>query len=80
MFSFSEVVFLGNVIAQFQKMSDKPVNYPYFLYNYFEKVPSECWPKKKEIMKSISNHLPKSLESLPVFGFFTKRMTVPLFG
>jgi len=63
MFSSREVDFLGNVIAQFQKMSGKSVNYPYFLYNYFEKVPSKCWPKKKEIMESISNHLPKSLES-----------------
>ena len=63
MFSFSEVDFLGNVIAQFQKMSGKSVNYPCFLYNYFEKVPSECWPNKKEIMKSISQHLPKSLVS-----------------
>ena len=62
MFSFSEVDFLGNVIAQFQKMSCKSVNYSCFLYNYFEKVPSECWPKKKEIMKSISHHLPKDLE------------------
>ena len=63
MFSSSEVAFLGNVIAQFQKMSGKSVNYPYFLYNYFEIVPSECWPKKKEIMESISNHLPECLES-----------------
>ena len=63
MFSFSEVDFLGNVIAQFQKMSGKSVNYPCFLYNYFEIVPSECWPNKKEIMKSISHHLPKSLAS-----------------
>ena len=63
MFSSSEVDFLGNVIAQFQKMSGKSVNYPYFLYNYLQIVPSECWPKKKEIMESISNHLPKSLES-----------------
>ena len=63
MFSSKEVDFLGNVIAQFQKMSCKSVNYSCFLYNYFEIVPSECWPKKKEIMESISNHLPKSLES-----------------
>ena len=63
MFSFSEVDFLGNVIAQFQKMSSKSVNYPCFLYNYFEKAPSECWPNKKEIMESISHHLPKSLVS-----------------
>ena len=63
MFSSSEVDFLGNVIAKFQKMSGKSVNYPCFLYNYFEKVPSECWPSKKEIMESISHHLPKSLVS-----------------
>ena len=50
MFSSSEVDFLGNVIAQFQKMSCKSVNYSCFLCNYFEKVPSECWPNKKEIM------------------------------
>ena len=48
MFSFSEVDFVGNVIAQFQMMTGKSVNYPCFLYNYFEKVPSECWPKKKK--------------------------------
>ena len=64
MFSFSEVDFLGNIIAQFQKMSGKSVNYSCFLYNYFEKVPSECWPNKKEIMESISHHLPKDLERI----------------
>ena len=42
MFSSSEVDFLGNVIAQFQKMTGKSENYPCFLYNYFEIVPSEC--------------------------------------
>ena len=63
MFSFSEVDFLGNVIAQFQKMSGKSVNYPCFLYNYFEMVPSECWPHKKEIMESIFHHLPKTFAS-----------------
>ena len=36
MFSSSEVDFLGNVIAQCQKMSGKSVNYPYFLYNYLK--------------------------------------------
>ena len=63
MFSSSEVDFLGNVIAQFKRMTSKPVNYSCFLYNYFEMVPSECWPNKKEIMKSISHYLPKNLES-----------------
>ena len=65
MFSSSEVDFLGNVIAQFQKMSCKSVNYSCFLYNYFEKVPSECWPNKKEILKTIYCHyLPKDLERI----------------
>ena len=62
MFSSSEVDFLGNVIAQFQKMSGNSVNYHCFLYNYFEKGPSECWPKKKEIIKYMFNHFPKNLE------------------
>ena len=63
MFSSSEIDFLGNVIAQFQGITGKSVNYPCFLYNYFEIVPSECWPNKKEIMESISHHLPKTLAS-----------------
>ena len=63
MFSSSEFIFLGNVIAQFKGITGKSVNYPCFLYNYFEIVPSECWPNKKEIMESISHHLPKTLAS-----------------
>ena len=63
MFSSSEVAFLGNVIAQFKRVTSKSVNYTCFLYDYFEMVPFECWPHKKEIMKSISHYLPKSLES-----------------
>ena len=62
-FSSSEVAFLSNVIAQFQGITDKSVNYPCFLHNYFEMVTSECWPNKKEIMESISHHLPKPFES-----------------
>ena len=63
MFSSSEIDFCGNVIAQFQGITGNSVNYPCFLYNYFEIVPSECWPNKKEIMESISHHLPKTLAS-----------------
>ena len=63
MFSSSEVDFLGKVIAQFQEITGKSVNYPCFLHNYFEMVPSECWPNKKEIMESISHHLPKTFAS-----------------
>ena len=63
MFSSSEVAFLGNVITQFKRVTSKSVNYTCFLYDYFEMVPFECWPHKKEIMESISYHLPESLES-----------------
>ena len=59
-FSFNQISFLGNVIAQFQAKTGKPVNFSCFLHNYFEMVPSEVWPCKKEIMESISHHLPKS--------------------
>ena len=63
MFSNSEVDFLSNVIDQFKAETSKSVNYTCFLYNYFKMVPSECWPNKKEIVKSIyCNHL-KKLES-----------------
>ena len=60
MFSFNQISFLGNVIAQFQAKTGKSVNYSCFLHNYFEMVPSEVWPCKKEIMESISQRLPKS--------------------
>ena len=60
MFSSNEVVFLGNLIAQFQAKTGKSVNYSYSLHNYFQMVPSKCWPRKKEIMESISHRLPKS--------------------
>jgi len=63
MFSSSEFDFLSNIIAQFKGMTGKSVNYPCFLYNYFEIVPFECWPNKEEIMESISHHLPKTFAS-----------------
>ena len=60
MFSFNQISFLGNVIAQFQAKTGKPVIYSCFLHNYFEMVPSEVWSCKKEIMESILHCLPKS--------------------
>ena len=63
MFSSSEVAFLSKVVAQFQEMTGKSVNYPCFLHNYFEMVPSERWPNKKEIMESISHYLPETFAS-----------------
>ena len=65
MFSSKEVDFLGKVIAQFKDETSKSVNYTCFLYHFFEKVPSECWPHKKEILKTIfCYHLPKDLERI----------------
>ena len=49
MFSFNQISFLGNVIAQFQAKTGKSVNYACFLHNYFEMVPSECWPQKRKL-------------------------------
>ena len=63
MFSSSEIAFLGNVIAEFQAKTGNSVNYSCFLHNYFEIVTSECWPNRKEIMESISHHLPKTFAS-----------------
>ena len=63
MFSCSEFDIISDVIAQFKGITGKSVNYPCFLYNYFEVAPYECWPNKKEIMESISHHLPKTLAS-----------------
>ena len=60
MFSFNQISFLGNVIAQFQAKTGKSMNYPCFLHNYFEIVSSEVWPCQKKIMESISHRLPKS--------------------
>jgi len=49
MFSFNQISFLGNVIAQFQAKTGKSVNYSCFLHNYFEMVLSEVWPCKKKL-------------------------------
>ena len=59
-FSLDEIAFLGNVVAQFQEKTGKSVNYPCFLYNYFEAASSELWRGKKEIMETLSQGLPKS--------------------
>ena len=61
MFFFNQIFFLGNAIEQFQAKTGKSVNYACFPHNYFEMVPSEVWPCKKEIMETISHHLPKSV-------------------
>ena len=42
MFTFNDITFLGEVIAQFRMRTSKSVNYSCFLHNYFEAVPSVC--------------------------------------
>ena len=49
MFSSSEVDFLGNVIAQFQKMSGKSVNYPYFCTIILKEYLLNAGPTKKKL-------------------------------
>jgi len=46
-----------NVIELFKMCNS--VNYGSFLRNYFEKVSSEDWPYKNEILKLLTRHLPK---------------------
>jgi len=61
MFNYDQIRFLGNVIEQFKIYNS--VNYVSFLNNYFEKVSSEDWPYKNEILELLSLHLPKSSET-----------------
>ena len=43
--------FLSKIIARFKmETGAKTVNYTCFLYNYFEIVPSETWPKKSSLL------------------------------
>ena len=49
MFSSSEVNFLGNVIAQFQKMSGKSVNYPCFFIIILKRYLLNAGPTKKKL-------------------------------
>ena len=51
-------VFLGAVINDFRD-GGKSVNYVCFLYDYFQAVSSDAWPRKEEILELLSPHLPK---------------------
>ena len=50
--------FLDALINDFRD-GGKSVNYVCFLYDYFEAVSSDAWPRKKEILELLSPHLPK---------------------
>jgi len=41
----------------------KSVNYVCFLYDYFQAVPSDAWPRKEEILQRLSPRLPKNWET-----------------
>ena len=48
---------MGNVIhefANFPESDKRSVNYVCFFHDYFEGVPEEVWPRKKEILARIS--------------------------
>jgi len=54
--------FLGGVINNFVD-GGKSVNYACFLYDYFQAVSSDAWPRKEEILELLSPHLPKINET-----------------
>jgi hypothetical protein len=54
--------FLGGVIDNFVD-GGKPLNYVCFLHDYFQAVSSDAWPRKEKILKLLSPHLPKMLET-----------------
>jgi len=54
--------FLGALINNFHG-GGKSVNYVCFLYNYFQAVPSDAWPRKEEILERLTLHLPDFWET-----------------
>ena len=50
--------FLEALINDFRD-GGKSVNYVCFLYDYFQAVSSDDWPRKEEILERLSPHLPK---------------------
>ena len=54
--------FLEALINNFRG-GGKSDNYVCFLYNYFQAVPSDAWPRKEEILERLSPHLPDFWET-----------------
>ena len=52
------IVFLDDMINDFSD-GRKSVNCVCFLYDYFQAVSSDAWPRKEEILGLLSPHLPK---------------------
>ena len=51
---------LANSINQCWRVDGKSINYVCFLYNFFQAVSSEGWPRKEKILERLFPHLPKS--------------------
>ena len=54
----SGIRFLEALINDFHD-GGKSVNYVCFLYDYFQAVPSDAWPRKEEILERLSSPPPK---------------------
>ena len=54
---------LANYINQYRRVDGKSINYVCFLYDYFQAVSSEAWPRKEKILERLSLHLPKTLKT-----------------
>ena len=54
---------LANRINQCRRVDGKSINYVCFLYNFFQAVSSEDWPRKEKILERLSPHLPKTSKS-----------------
>jgi len=53
---------LANYINQFRRVDSKSINYVCFLYEFFQAVSSEGWPRKEKILERLSPHLPKTFK------------------
>ena len=51
---------LANRINQFRRVDGKSINYVCFLYDFFQAVSSEDWPRKEKILERLTPHLPKT--------------------
>ena len=51
---------LAHCINQYRCIDGKSINYVCFLYDFFQAVSSEDWPRKEKILECLSLHLPKT--------------------
>ena len=51
---------LVNRINQFRRVDGKSINYVCFLYDFFQAISSEDWPRKEKSLERLTPHLPKT--------------------